>query len=139
MLLGANLSRYAGQAGRVAVLVCAALFAGWLVSTWLQGDLELEAVHAGYLLPTVAAGLVGGDAAAAVDLPAIGWAAFGVGLFFWAVITTVILLRIIIWPTLPDALTPTLAILLAPPRLPGWPGSRWPGRRRVPVRRTCPG
>ncbi|MCO8273962.1 transporter [Actinoplanes sp. TRM 88003] len=122
LLLGADLSRYAFTAGRIVVvvaLVAAALFAGWLIGTWLQGDLELEAVHGGYLLPTVAAGLVGADAAAAVDLRLVGWAAFGVGVFFWVMMTTLIVLRIIVRPALPDALTPTLAILLAPPPVAG--------------------
>ncbi|WP_250009261.1 transporter [Actinoplanes sp. M2I2] len=122
MLLGADLSRYAFAAGRLVVVVAlaaAAVFAGWLISTWLQGDLELEAVHGGYLLPTVAAGLVGADTAAAVGLRQVAWGAFGVGVFFWTVLTTLILLRIIIRPALPDALTPTLAILLAPPAVAG--------------------
>ncbi|MCY1136625.1 transporter [Actinoplanes sp. Pm04-4] len=122
LLLGADLSRYAAGAGRLVVvlaLVAAAVFAGWLISTWLRGELELAAVHGGYLLPTVAAGLVGADAAATVGLPEVGWAAFGVGVFFWVVVTTLILLRIIVRPALPDALTPTLAILLAPPPVAG--------------------
>jgi tellurite resistance protein len=122
MLLGADLSRYAFAAGRLVVavaLAAAALFAGWLISTWLQGELELEAVHGGYLLPTVAAGLVGADAAAAVGLRPVAWGAFGTGMFFWIVLTTLILLRIIIRPALPDTLTPTLAIVLAPPAVAG--------------------
>jgi tellurite resistance protein len=122
MLLGADLSRYAFAAGRAVVVVslaAAAVFAGWLISTWLQGELELEAVHGGYLLPTVAAGLVGADAAATVGLRPVAWGAFGVGIFFWTVLTTLILLRIIVRPALPDALTPTLAIVLAPPAVAG--------------------
>lgn len=122
MLLGADLSRYWFAAGRLVVVVAlaaAAVFAGWLISTWLRGDLELEAVHGGYLLPTVAAGLVGADAAAAVGLRPLAWGAFGIGVFFWTVVTTLILLRLIIRPALPDALTPTLAIVLAPPAVAG--------------------
>jgi len=136
MLLGADLSRYAFVAGRLVVVVAlaaAAVFAGWLISTWLQGDLELEAVHGGYLLPTVAAGLVGADAAAAVGLRQVAWGAFGVGMFFWTVLTTLILLRIIIRPALPDALTPTLAIVLAPPAVAGLAWFQLAGTSAGPV------
>jgi len=136
MLLGADLSRYALTAGRVVVVVAltaAAVFAGWLISTWLQGDLELEAVHGGYLLPTVAAGLVGADAAATVGLRPLGWGAFGVGVFFWTVLTTLILLRIIVRPALPDALTPTLAIVLAPPAVAGLAWFQLAGATAGPV------
>lgn len=122
MLLGADLATYSRAAGQVVVvaaLATAVVFAGWLVNGWLRGDLELEAVHGGYLLPTVAAGLVGAAAAADVGLPALGWAAFGAGMFFWSVMTTLIMLRLITRAALPASLTPTIAILLAPPPVAG--------------------
>ncbi|BAL89157.1 putative transporter [Actinoplanes missouriensis 431] len=122
MLLGAELAHFQHRAGEIVVLAAitvAALFAGWLIGTWLEGRLTLEAVHGGYLLPTVAGGLVAADAAAAVGHPMVGWAAFGVGVFFSIVITTLILLRLVVRPSLPDPLVPTVAILLAPPAVAG--------------------
>ena len=118
MLLAADLHDFVPVAGLilfVVAVVAAALFAGWLIGTWLQGGLALESVHGGYLLPTVAAGLVGADAAAHVGLPLLGWALFGVGVFFWAVMTVIVMLRLMFRPSLPDPLVPTMAILVAPP------------------------
>jgi tellurite resistance protein len=122
MLIGGDLLTLVRPAGIVLFVLSAAaapLFAAWLISTWLQGGLTLEALHGGYLLPTVAAGLVGADVAAAAGLPLIGWGMFGVGLFFWAVITTLLVLRFAIRPALPDPLVPTMAILVAPPAVAG--------------------
>src|SRR6185312_6283047 len=42
-----------------------------------------------------------------------------VGVFFWVVISTVLLARLAFFPPLPAALTPTCAILLAPPAVAG--------------------
>ncbi|BBH69135.1 transporter [Actinoplanes sp. OR16] len=138
MLLGAELHHFLPRAGEVLVLAsiaAAALFAGWLVGTWLEGRLTLEAVHGGYLLPTVAAGLIGGDTASVVGHRQVGWASFGVGVFFWIVIATLILLRLVVRPALPDPLVPTIAILLAPPAVAGlaWFALAGPGFGPVPA------
>jgi tellurite resistance protein len=122
MLLAADLRDFVPLAGLIlfiVAVVAAALFAGWLIATWLQGGLALESVHGGYLLPTVAAGLVGADAAAHVGLLLLGWALFGVGVFFWAVLTVIVILRLALRPSLPDPLVPTMAILVAPPAVGG--------------------
>jgi tellurite resistance protein len=114
-----TLLRPAGVALFALSAIAAAVFAAWLIGTWLQGGLALEALHGGYLLPTVAAGLVGADVAAAAGLPLLGWGLFGVGLFFWGVITGLLVLRFAIRPGLPDPLVPTMAILVAPPAVAG--------------------
>jgi tellurite resistance protein len=122
MLIAGDLLTLVRPAGIVLFVLSAAaasVFAAWLIGTWLQGGLALEALHGGYLLPTVAAGLVGADVAADAGLPLIGWGMFGVGLFFWAVITTLLVLRFAIRPALPDPLVPTMAILVAPPAVAG--------------------
>ena len=52
---------------------------GGLTGQWMLGQLRPGAYRPGYLLPTVAGGLVGAYAAAAVHLAAAA-AAFGIGL-----------------------------------------------------------
>ena len=122
MLLAGDLLTLAPLAGLVLFLVgtvSAAVFAAWLIGSWLQGGLALEAVHGGYLLPTVAAGLVGATVAADAHLELLGWALFGVGIFFWAIMTTLLIIRLAFRPSLPDPLVPTMAILVAPPGVAG--------------------
>lgn len=136
MLLGADLFHLVPVAGRVLVLVAvlvAVLFAAWLVGIWFEGSLELEAVHGGYLLPTVATGLIGALTAAEVGVPAVAWAMFGIGGFFGAVMTTLLILRLTIRPSLPDPLAPTIAVLLAPPAVAGSAWSALTGGRVDPI------
>jgi tellurite resistance protein len=100
-------------------LVASLLFAGWILAYWHTGHLSPEAFHGAYLLPTVAAPLVASTVAAKFDLPVLAMGTFAVGIFFWVVLVTVLLSRLAFFPPLPDPLTPTLAILLAPPAVAG--------------------
>lgn len=121
MLLGARVFRYSPTVGESLVvlsIVAAALFAGWIIPRWLRG-IEPSAVHGGYLLPTVASGLIGGTTAAEVGLPDLGWGAFAIGILFWAVLFTILVVRLGALTALPGPLTPTLAILVAPPAVAG--------------------
>lgn len=118
MLLGVDLARVWPTGGRVLVLVAVAVaagFAAWLLSTWFEGRLTLEAVHGGYLLPTVAAALVAAVATHEVGVTGLSWACFCVGVFFWGVMTGLLLIRLSFRAALPDPLVPTMAILVAPP------------------------
>ncbi|SFF86684.1 transporter [Curtobacterium sp. YR515] len=118
MLLGVDLAHGWPVGGRVLVLVAVAVaagFAAWLLATWFEGRLALESVHGGYLLPTVAAALVGSVATHEVGLTWLSWACFGVGVFFWVVMTGLLLIRLSFRPALPAPLVPTMAILVAPP------------------------
>ncbi len=122
MLLGADLYRFFPLAGQILVIVfmaVTALFAGWLVSIWLGGSLDLESLHGGYLLPTVAGGFIAATAAAEVGLATLAVGAFAVGTFFWVVMFTLITARLMFRPALPAPLAPTLAILVAPPAVAG--------------------
>jgi tellurite resistance protein len=122
MLIGADLYRFAPVAGEVLVvvsIVVAAAFAAWILAFWHSGALTPEAFHGGYLLPTVAGGLIAATTSYRVGLPMVALACFGVGLFFWVVISTVLLARLAFFTPLPAALTPTCAILLAPPAVAG--------------------
>jgi len=125
LLLGAQLHSVwpiGGVGLALLSFVAAALFAGWILGFWHTGRLNPEAFHGAYLLPTVAAPLVASTVAAKLGFPLVAMAAFAVGIFFWVVLVTVLLSRLAFFPPLPDALTPTLAILLAPPAV---AGSAW--------------
>lgn len=122
MLIGADLHRFAPAAGEVLVvvsIVAAAAFAAWILAFWHTGSLTPEAFHPGYLLPTVAAGLIAATTASKVGLPLLAIGSFAVGIFFWIVVSTVVLARLAFFAPLPAALTPTCAILLAPPAVAG--------------------
>jgi tellurite resistance protein len=122
MLLGATLYRLVPAAGVVLVvasIVAAALFAGWLLTFWTGGSLQVDAMHGGYFLPTVAAGLVAATSAAEVGLTSLAIGAFAVGILFWVVIFAALLARLATRPPLPAPLTPTLAIIVAPPAVAG--------------------
>jgi len=122
MLLAADLFTWSPGGGRVVFLLAlaaAAILAAWLFASWFEGRLELESMHPGYLLPTVAPGLVGADVAHAVGYHGLAWALFGVGTFFAVILTAIVLLRLTFRAALPDALVPTTAILLAPPAVAG--------------------
>lgn len=125
MLIGADLYRFVPVAGVIVVvasLLIAAGFAAWILAFWHAGNLTPEAFHGGYLLPTVAAGLIAATTSFRIGLPGVAIGAFAVGIFFWIVISTVLLARLAFFPPLPAALTPTCAILLAPP---GVAGTAW--------------
>lgn len=122
MLIGTDALLWLPTVGATIVIVsmiATAAYAGWLVSTWMTGRIELGAVHGGYILPTVAGGFLTATAADALGLHALGWAAFGVGCLFWVVMTTLLIARMISRPALPDALAPTLAVIMAPPAVGG--------------------
>ena len=102
----------AGLAGTA--LVISATFAGWITARWMLGGLELEHVHPGYLLPTVAASLVSAVCFSTLNAPDIAYALAGIGLLFWVVIAGLNMTRGFAWHDHLGALTPTLAILAAP-------------------------
>ncbi|MGN8024623.1 transporter [Microbacterium sp. 22242] len=122
MLLGADLHRFVPLAGEILVIgsiVVAAALAGWMLAFWHSGSLPPEAFHGGYLLPTVAAGLIAATTSVMIGLPVLAVGSFAVGVFFWIVISTVLLARLAFFTPLPGPLTPTCAILLAPPAVAG--------------------
>lgn len=91
------------------------MLGAWLTAGWLLGDAGLTSWHPGYLLPTVAAGFIAAGVAASMghDQMATMW--FGYGLISWLLLFPVIFVRLIGREPFPSALTPTLAILVAPP------------------------
>jgi tellurite resistance protein len=117
-LLGAALVPVAEQPGRVVVdvfAVATVLLGGWLTGCWYFGDLDRDAVHGGYYLPTVAAGFVSCYALVVAGQPDPARLQFGLGALSWLLVGSVIMQRFMAGPALPPALRPTMAINLAPP------------------------
>jgi tellurite resistance protein len=122
MILGAELADVAAMPGRVIVVIFLALtvaIGGWLTGQWMLGDIPHEAYHPGYFLPTVAGGLVGAYAAAAVHMHAVAAASFGLGVVCWLLLGSTVLGRLFFRSLLPTALVPTLAIEVLPPAAAG--------------------
>jgi tellurite resistance protein len=103
--------------GRVLTNVFLALtvvLGSWLTSQWMYGPLDLDRFHPGYLLPTVAGGMLGSAAASGVGEHQIAIAAFGIGLVCWLSLGSIVVARLMFRPSLPVPLMPTLAIEIAP-------------------------
>lgn len=122
MLLAVGLEDAARTAGIVlftASLAAATVFGGWTMGQLRIANMNVERLHSGYFLPTVAAGLIAASGAALAGLPQLGWACFGVGVLSWVMLSSVILSRLTSRARPPAALVPTLAIEVAPPALAG--------------------
>ncbi|MEU6606413.1 TDT family transporter [Streptomyces shenzhenensis] len=122
MMLGTALATAAFTAGRIIVMIFLAMtitLGGWLTGQWIAGDLNTDALHPGYYLPTAAGGLVGGGAAAQVHLHTLAEASFGIGILSWLLIGSLLMNRLLVRPVLPPPLVPTLAIESAPPAVAG--------------------
>src|SRR5262249_34405567 len=121
-MLGGALAVVAFSAGRALVVISLVLTVaagGWLTGQWIAGHLDEDSAHPGYFLPTVARGLVGAAAAAAVHLHALAEASFGIGIVSWLVLGSTIWNRLFFRRALAPALVTTLAVELAAPAVAG--------------------
>ena len=103
----------AGLLWEVSVLLLFGL-AAVLLSRWLRGEADPALLAPPLIIPFVAsllAALTGGP----LDHADISWAMLGIGLLFWLPLQTLLLHRLLVGPTLPPPLRPTVMILLAPP------------------------
>ncbi|MGV9852064.1 SLAC1 family transporter [Streptomyces sp. NPDC003442] len=118
MLLAAQgLAPYSPTAGKVLVdvfLVLTVLFGGWLTGQWVCRDMELDRMHPGYFLPTVAGGLVSCASAARVGQTRLAEVMFGLGMICWFILGSMITGRLFHRPRLPAPLLPTMTIEVAP-------------------------
>jgi tellurite resistance protein len=127
MLWGGALGRHSRPAGEVVfiiALVGTILTGGWLLGQWTTTSVTLDQWHPGYFLPTVAGGLIASAVASQFGWYGLARLMIGYGLFGWVVLGSVILLRLFTAAPLPDGLSSTMAILLAPPVV---AGSAWFG------------
>jgi len=122
VLLAAHYQEYARTLFRAAVVVfvvALAIIAAQLLAHWLLGNLPVATFHPGYFLPIGA-----GPFIASIGLSSSGWhqaaqGAFGVGVFFWISIGTLIFGRLFTSPPLPYILKPSLSVLVSPPATAG--------------------
>ncbi|GAA1875204.1 hypothetical protein GCM10009836_65560 [Pseudonocardia ailaonensis] len=122
MVLGLALSTYAPTAGGAvfAVFALATLvLAARIAACWAAHPPSLRTLHSGYLLPTVAGGLLAAAGFARTGQLDSARIAFGSGLACWAVLGSIVTVRLLRGPRLPAALIPTLAIEITPPVLAG--------------------
>jgi len=92
-----------------------AVVAGQLVAYWISTGLPQDSLHPGYFLPVIAGSFIASIGLSSVGAQPAAVAAFGVGIFFWLVVGTVIFGRLITGARYPLELVPTMAVLLAPP------------------------
>lgn len=122
MLLGVALGGHAEAAGRgvfLAMLVLTVAVGAWLSGGWIIADLQLGQWHPGYLLPTVAGGLIAAGGSAVFGYDTLAMVMFGYGMLCWLALGSIILTRLFTAPALPVALLPTIAIEVAPPVVAG--------------------
>lgn len=86
-----------------------------IVRTWIV-DAQIESVHVhpAWFIPVVG-NMVVPIAGVSHGPEAVSWAFFGVGLIYWLGLLPIVLRRLFVEGTMPARLTPTLAILVAPP------------------------
>ncbi|MCM4085094.1 SLAC1 family transporter [Paractinoplanes hotanensis] len=122
MLLGIALGGHARAAGEIVFLTALVLTVAagsWFSGQWIIADLQLAQWHPGYLLPTVAGGLIAAGGSAAFGYDTLAMVMFGYGAISWLVLGSIILVRLFTAPALPMALRPTIAIEMAPPVVAG--------------------
>jgi tellurite resistance protein len=85
-----------------------------IVTVWLDTERPAASINPAWFIPAVGNVLIP-VAAAPAGHHTIGWFFMTVGLFFWAMLITVVFYRLITKPPLEPAMRPTLAVMLAPP------------------------
>ncbi len=123
MLLSAQgLQPAAPTAARVCVdvtLILVVLLGGWFTGQWIYAPLDIDSLHPGYFLPTVAGGLLASYCSSVVGQPVLAAVMFGLGLICWFILGSIMLARLFARPSLPTPLLPTLAIEVAPAAIAG--------------------
>lgn len=95
------------------------VLSAWFLSGWMTGSIDARIFHPGTFLSVLAGGLIGAIGLAEVGAHTLALIAFGIGIFFWAVLAAVVLARLVAVQPLPPALVPTLAIFSVPPSVAG--------------------
>jgi tellurite resistance protein len=95
-------------------IVLTVIAGAWYTGQWIYGPLDLDKLHPGYFLPTVAGGLIASASAAAVGQLRLAQVMFGYGVICWFILASMILFRLFFRPFLPNPLVPTIAIEVAP-------------------------
>jgi tellurite resistance protein len=118
LLASGGLMPYSAGAAKVLTdifLVLTVLFGGWISGQWIYAPADMDKMHPGYFLPTVAGGFVSAESAAEVGQQRLAEIMLGLGLVCWFLLGSMILGRLFFRPLPPAPLLPTLAIEVAPP------------------------
>jgi len=90
-------------------------FTLYVMNAWINHDhFEVHHMNPAWFIPIVGNILVP-IAGVPLGYGDISWFFFSIGIIFWPVLLTIIYYRVIFHPALPDKLTPTFFILIAPP------------------------
>ncbi len=122
LVLGSVLSAHARTAGHVVVivfLIIGVLLCGLLFGEWMTGGIDEDRISPAFYLPGGGIGFVGSEAAHTIGLHGVAQLLFGIGVFTWVFVSSIILGRLQRRPRLAPPLTPAMAIELAPPAVGG--------------------
>jgi tellurite resistance protein len=112
---GARVPAEVALSACLVLVVAVAVLAAHTLSYWFTSTVSVEAIHPGFLLPVVASAFIASIAFTSVGAAGASVAAIGVGLFFWLVVGTLVISRLIVGTALPAALVPSMAVLATPP------------------------
>ncbi len=85
-----------------------------IVNIWLNSERPSASINPAWFIPAVGNVLVP-VAAAPAGYALVSWFFLSIGLFFWAILVTVIFYRLITKPALEPQMRPTLVVMIAPP------------------------
>lgn len=122
ILLSAHYSEYVPALGAwvcIAFIAALAVVATQLFAHWITGGVSMESIHPGYFLPVVAGSFVASIGFSTVHAHDAALAAFGIGVFFWLVVGTVVTVRLMTAGELPPAARVGLSAYLAAPATAG--------------------
>ncbi|UKA60572.1 TDT family transporter [Arthrobacter sp. FW306-2-2C-D06B] len=118
ILLSSHYSQYLPPWGAwpcVAFIAGLAVVAAQLLAHWVTGGVSMQSIHPGYLLPVAAGSFVASIGFSSIHAHSAAMAAFGVGVFFWLVMGTVVTVRLMTGgEVLPAAKVGLSAYLAAP-------------------------
>jgi tellurite resistance protein len=117
-LMGIVLAPHSHELAVVALLTGGAgqvVFQLWRFGAMLQGDRDISTTTPVIYLPSVAGNLIIAIAAGVLGFASWGILFFGIGVFSWLALESVIVNRLLNHTPLPPPLRPTLGIQLAPP------------------------
>lgn len=118
ILLAAHYSEHLPALGKWSLFLfvaALAVVATQLLAHWVTGGVTMQSIHPGYFLPVVAGPFVSSIGFTTVHAPEAATAAFGVGVFFWLVLGTVVTVRLMTGGPLPAPAVPALSAYLAAP------------------------
>ena len=96
-------------------VVVQSVFTIIIMSAWIQRTkYEIHHINPSWFIPVVGAIIVPIAGVSHFD-PELSWFFFSLGLFWWLILTTLVVNRMIFHNPIPDKLIPTLFILFAPP------------------------